>query len=108
MMELCTPLVEKGGCDTVFIMPNLTPKIGSVSQAIEYHEKLQRLAPNVKFLMSLYLHNGLTEEEIEKAAKSGVVYGVSISLQLHGYYSTKLFLGQVLPCRCKSPQIGLR
>ncbi|EEA21047.1 dihydroorotase [Talaromyces marneffei ATCC 18224] len=76
MMELCTPLVEKGGCDTVFIMPNLTPKIGSVSQAIEYHEKLQRLAPNVKFLMSLYLHNGLTEEEIEKAAKSGVVYGV--------------------------------
>ncbi|KAE8549989.1 hypothetical protein EYB25_008514 [Talaromyces marneffei] len=76
MMELCTPLVEKGGCDTVFVMPNLTPKIGSVSQAIEYHEKLQRLAPNVKFLMSLYLHNGLTEEEIEKAAKSGVVYGV--------------------------------
>jgi len=79
MMELCTPLVEKGGCDTVFVMPNLTPKIGSVAQAIEYHDKLQKLAPNVKFLMSLYLHTGLTEEEIEKAAKSGVVYGVITS-----------------------------
>lgn len=78
MMELCTALVQKGGCDTVFVMPNLTPKIGNVSQALEYHEKLQKLAPGVKFLMSLYLHTGLTEEEIEKAAKSGVIYGVSI------------------------------
>ena len=79
MMELCTPLVEKGGCDTVFVMPNLTPKIGSTAQAIAYHDKLQKLAPTVKFLMSLYLHTGLTEEEIEKAAKSGVVYGVITS-----------------------------
>jgi dihydroorotase len=77
MMELCTPLVEQGGCDTVFVMPNLTPKVGSVSEALQYHEKLQKIAPNVKFLMSLYLHTGLTEEEIEKAAKSEVIYGVN-------------------------------
>ena len=79
-MELCAPLVEKGGCDTVFVMPNLTPKVGSVSEALQYHEKLQNIAPNIKFLMSLYLHTGLTEEEIEKAAKSGVIYGVNIRL----------------------------
>ncbi|KAL1981043.1 hypothetical protein VTN96DRAFT_3152 [Rasamsonia emersonii] len=76
MMELCTPLVEKGGCDTVYVMPNLQPPIKTVSEALAYHDKLTRLAPNVKFLMSLYLHPGLTPEMIAEAARTGVIYGV--------------------------------
>jgi dihydroorotase len=77
MMELVTPLIEKGGCDTVFVMPNLQPPVKTVADALAYHEKLSRLAPNVKFLMSLYLHPGLTPETIAEAAKTGVIYGVS-------------------------------
>lgn len=75
-MELCTPLVEQGGCDTVYVMPNLQPPIKTVPEALAYHEKLTTIAPNVKFLMSLYLHPGLTPDIIEEAAKTGVIYGV--------------------------------
>lgn len=78
MMEFVTGLVKKGGCDTVYVMPNLQPPIKTASEAVAYHEKLKKLAPNVTFLMSLYLHNGLTPGDIEEAAKSGVVYGVSL------------------------------
>lgn len=76
-MDLVTPLVEKGGCDTVYVMPNLQPPIKTVAEALAYHEKLTRLAPRVKFLMSLYLHPGLTPEMITEAARTGVIYGVS-------------------------------
>lgn len=76
MMELITPMVREGGCDTVFVMPNLQPPIKEVSQAVSYHENLSKLAPDVKFLMSLFLHQDLNASIIEEAAKTGVVYGV--------------------------------
>lgn len=76
MMELCTPLVEEGGCDTVYVMPNLQPPIMTISDAVAYHEKLSRLAPNVKFLMSLFLHSGLDPDIIAKASQTGIIYGV--------------------------------
>ena len=77
-MEVCTPLIEAGGCDTAFVMPNLQPPIVTTAQATAYYKKLQALAPNVKFLMSLYLHPSLTPDEIAEAAKSKVVYGVKL------------------------------
>lgn len=76
-MELVTPLIKKGGCDTVFVMPNLQPPITQVSQAISYHEQLSRLAPDVRFLMSLYLHPSVTVDVIAEAARSKIIYGVS-------------------------------
>ena len=78
MMELVTPLITSGGCDTIFVMPNLEKPIVSVAQALEYHEKLSRLAPNVRFLMSLYLHPNVTTEQIELAAKTNIVFGVKL------------------------------
>lgn len=51
MMELVTPYVKRGGCDTVYVMPNLVPPITTVSHALEYHGKLKNLAPDVTFLM---------------------------------------------------------
>jgi dihydroorotase len=75
-MELCTPLITKGGCDLVFVMPNLQPPITKVADAISYHEKLSRLAPNVTFLMSLFLHPDLNASVIAEAARSKVIYGV--------------------------------
>lgn len=81
-MELVTPFIRKGGCDTVFVMPNLQPPITQVSQAISYHEQLCQLAPDVNFLMSLYLHPSINAEVIAEAARSRIVYGVS-----HGFGS---------------------
>ncbi|KAL8920958.1 MAG: hypothetical protein Q9208_005984 [Pyrenodesmia sp. 3 TL-2023] len=81
MMELVTPLIREGGCDTVFVMPNLQPPVTRVSQAISYHEQLSRLAPHVKFLMSLYLHPSVNAEVIAEAARSRIVYGVTTNSQ---------------------------
>jgi dihydroorotase len=82
MMHLVTPLVQRGGCDIVYVMPNLTPPIRSVTEAVQYHKELTQLAPEVTFLMSLFLHSGLNEEMIAEAKKSGVVYGVRLFLSI--------------------------
>ncbi|KAL6716716.1 dihydroorotase [Lecanora helva] len=78
MMELVTPQIQKGGCDTVYVMPNLQPPITTVAQALDYHGKLAKLAPDVTFLMSLFLHPSLTPEAIREAAETGVIYGVKL------------------------------
>lgn len=53
-------------------MPNLIPPITTVKQAVEYRNRLQALAPNVKFLMSLYLHESMTPETIIEAKRAGI------------------------------------
>ena len=76
-MELVTPITS-GGCDTIFVMPNLEKPIVSVTQAQAYQMKLGRLAPSVRFLMSLYLHPDVTTDQIELAAKSNIIFGVKL------------------------------
>jgi dihydroorotase len=44
--------------------------------AISYHEKLTKLAPSVRFLMTLYLTQELTIQELQKAKECGVIVGV--------------------------------
>lgn len=77
-MELCTPLVKVGGCDTVYVMPNLQPPITQISDALSYHERLSRLAPDVTFLMSLFLHPGLNASTIAEAARTKIIRGVKL------------------------------
>ena len=43
-----------------------------MERALEYHEQLQHLAPNVIFLMSLYLHPSITPTVIVEAKKAGI------------------------------------
>jgi len=50
--------------------------------ALKYKERLERLEPNVKFLMTLYLSPELTVEEVEKAKKAGIVGITCSSTQL--------------------------
>ena len=78
MMELCTPFVRRGGCDLAYIMPNTIPPIKTVSDALIYHENLSRLASNVTFLMTIFLHPGMTPEVVAEAAQSGIIYGVKL------------------------------
>ncbi|KAI9477460.1 dihydroorotase [Coemansia sp. RSA 1821] len=99
MMETVTPMVEQGGVRTVLAMPNLTPPLTKTQMALDYGKQLQKLAPNVHFILTLYLNPDLTPEEIAKAAASGItavkVYpsGVTTNsdwgvLDLKQYYPT--------------------
>lgn len=63
------------------IMPNLTPPILTVNQALEYRsEILESLPDNSNFnpLMTLYLTSDLTSDEIRKAANSEHVHAVKL------------------------------
>ncbi|KAK3351957.1 hypothetical protein B0H65DRAFT_546943 [Neurospora tetraspora] len=71
--ELVTPTIRKAGIDTVFVMPNLAPRpVVTVDEALEYKKALQAYDPEVNYLMSLYLHESITPDEIRKAKKAGI------------------------------------
>ncbi|KAJ1799712.1 dihydroorotase [Coemansia sp. RSA 2399] len=72
MMETVTPMVEQGGVRTVLAMPNLTPPLTTAQMAYDYGQTLQTLAPNVSFILTMYLNAELTAEEINKAARLGI------------------------------------
>nr|WP_301282919.1 MULTISPECIES: dihydroorotase [unclassified Halomonas] len=63
------------------IMPNLKPPVTTTEQALAYRERiLEALDPAYSFepLMTLYLTDTTTAEEIEKAVASGVVKAVKL------------------------------
>ncbi|PPQ83287.1 hypothetical protein CVT25_004026 [Psilocybe cyanescens] len=70
--ELITPHVRKGGFDLAYVMPNLKPPVTSTEQALQYKADLERIDPNVNYLMTLYLSPELTPDEIRKAKKAGI------------------------------------
>jgi dihydroorotase len=75
---LVTPTIRKAGIDTVFVMPNLAPRpVVSVAEALAYQRSLQALDPDVTYLMSLYLHESITPDEIRKAKAAGIA-GVKV------------------------------
>jgi len=45
----------------------------TTDQAVAYREDLQKLAPNIQFLMTLYLTPQLTPDEIRKAKRMGII-----------------------------------
>lgn len=72
MMETVTPMVRQGGVSTVLAMPNLIPPLTSTQMAVEYGQQLQKLAPDVHFILTMYLNPALTPEEIALAANNGI------------------------------------
>lgn len=73
LMRAVTPTITAGGVDTVYVMPNLIPPIDTVDAALAYKAQLQQIAPDVEFLMTLYLCEKITPEVIRDAKKRGVV-----------------------------------
>jgi len=61
------------------MQPNLKPPITTTKRALEYKAELEKIDPNVDYLMTLYLSPELTPEEIRKASAAGIV-GMSIGL----------------------------
>ncbi|KEI39493.1 uncharacterized protein L969DRAFT_87455 [Mixia osmundae IAM 14324] len=72
MMKLVTPHVSLGGMQLAYVMPNLSPPITTTEQAIRYRAELQALAPEIDFMMTLFLAPALTPDEIRKAHKAGI------------------------------------
>jgi dihydroorotase len=65
----------------VIVMPNLTPPVVTVEQALAYRERILNACPsNSTFspLMTLYLTEDLTESELLKAKKSQAIHGVKL------------------------------
>ncbi len=63
------------------VMPNLRPPVTSTAQALAYRERILAALPaNSDFtpLMTLYLTDNTTPEEIHKAKESGVVQAVKL------------------------------
>lgn len=52
--------------------PNLVPPITTVEAALSYRSRLEALAPDVKFLMSLYLHPSITPSIVREAKAAGI------------------------------------
>jgi len=67
-----TPLVRKGGVGRVMVMPNLKVPIITSEMALAYQKTLQKIDPNVEYLMSLYLTQSLTPSELILASSKGV------------------------------------
>ncbi|KAK3161924.1 hypothetical protein QOZ80_1BG0083150 [Eleusine coracana subsp. coracana] len=63
------------------IMPNLKPPVTTTARAVEYREEILRaLPPGSSFqpLMTLYLTDNTSPEEIKLARKSGIVFAVKL------------------------------
>lgn len=63
------------------IMPNLNPPVLSVDQAMDYRSEILQALPagsNFNPLMTLYLTNALTADEVEKATESEHVHAIKL------------------------------
>ena len=63
------------------IMPNLKPPVATVEQALSYRQEILHALPSGSTfnpLMTLYLTNALTKDEVKKAAESEHIYAFKL------------------------------
>ena len=63
------------------VMPNLRPPVTTTALAIAYRERILQALPqglNFEPLMTLYLTDNMTAEEIKRAKDSGMIHGVKL------------------------------
>ncbi|KAI6250916.1 putative dihydroorotase [Erysiphe necator] len=73
MMETVVPTIRAGGVNMVYVMPNLSPPLTSVSDVLSYKSRLEKEDPKVQFLMTLYLHKEITPAVVKEAHARGIV-----------------------------------
>lgn len=69
LMQLVVPHLRASGVQRCLVMPNLEPPILCAADAVRYHAELQALAPNMEFMMTLYLTAKTSVALIKEAAK---------------------------------------
>lgn len=70
--------------------PNLVPPLTKVKDVLDYKNRLEKLAPGVDFLMSLYLHTDIKPETIIEAKKAGITGVKSYPAGMVGLCSGRL------------------
>ena len=67
-------------CGRAVVMPNLQPPVTTVSQAIDYHNRIMNAVEHKHFkpLMTLYLTSDTSVEEIKKAKQSDIVHAFKL------------------------------
>jgi len=60
------------------VMPNLNTPVTSVALAKSYYEVINSYGYNFEPLMTLYLTNALSKEEIRKAKESKIIHGIKL------------------------------
>ncbi|EPQ59378.1 Dihydroorotase [Gloeophyllum trabeum ATCC 11539] len=73
LSTLVTPHVRAGGFRLAYVMPNLKPPVTTTDQALAYKSELEKIDPEIEYLMTLYLCPELTPDEIRKAKAAGIV-----------------------------------
>lgn len=76
-------LTTKHACENfgkIIVMPNLKPPITTTIQASKYFQQIQKIANKKNFLplMTLYLTDNTTTDEIIAAKNSGLIVGVKL------------------------------
>jgi dihydroorotase len=99
----------------VLVMPNLVPPVTTTAMALEYRERILKRVPDdvpkdaFTPLMTLYLTDNTTPEEIEKAKACGHVYAVK--LYPAGATTNSDFgvtdYEKVMPALAKMEEVGL-
>lgn len=73
MMEKVVPLTRHGGVGRCVVMPNTDPPVRSAEEAVAYRTALEQQEPELHFLMTLYLHAGLSAQMLQDAVAAGIV-----------------------------------
>lgn len=76
MMKNVVKYIRSGGCNRVLVMPNTKPSITTCKQALEYRNLLLSLEPNVDYLMTLYLSDAISVDDLKENAKNSHVQGI--------------------------------
>lgn len=72
MSEAVIPTIRPGGIDTVYVMPNLTPPVTTVAQALAYRDRLRAVDNSINYLMTLFLDESITPEVVREAKAAGI------------------------------------
>ncbi|KAL2753378.1 hypothetical protein ACRALDRAFT_1044265 [Sodiomyces alcalophilus JCM 7366] len=72
MSEAVVPTIRPGGVDTVYVMPNLTPPVTTVAQALAYRDRLRAIDDSINYLMTLFLDESITPDVVREAKAAGI------------------------------------
>jgi len=73
LMKSVVPSISQGGVGRVLVMPNLSPPIATVQQAIDYRKELIELNPKVQYFMTLYLSPEISVADLQIAKQNNVI-----------------------------------
>ncbi len=72
LLKTAVAATEAGGVGRCLVMPNTRPPVCTVEQAVDYRDALLRENDRLEYLMTLYLSEQTTPDEVRRAARAGI------------------------------------